>query len=158
MFSHILVPVDGSPAANQGLSQAAGLARALGATVRLFHVIDLHLIYMDPTGMTGLSGMSGLKEYEVKLREVGRDILQAARLAIESPDLRVEVCATECYTPNVADKIIAEARSWPADLIVMGTHGRRGLRGLVMGSDAESVLHASPVPMLLVRGDGTTQA
>jgi nucleotide-binding universal stress UspA family protein len=51
----------------------------------------------------------------------------------------------------VADEIVKQAKEWLADLIVMGTHGRRGLERLAMGSDAELVLRLSPVPVLLVR-------
>jgi nucleotide-binding universal stress UspA family protein len=52
---------------------------------------------------------------------------------------------------RVADEIVKQAKEWLADLIVMGTHGRRGLERLAMGSDAELVLRLSPVPVLLVR-------
>jgi len=53
-----------------------------------------------------------------------------------------------------ADLILAQAKEWPADLIVMGTHGRRGLRRLAMGSDAEGVIRGAPVPVLLVHDAG----
>jgi nucleotide-binding universal stress UspA family protein len=57
----------------------------------------------------------------------------------------------ETLAGPAADAIVAEAKKWKADLIVMGTHGRRGVRRLVMGSDAEQVLRETPVPVLLVR-------
>ncbi|SMC29992.1 Nucleotide-binding universal stress protein, UspA family [Andreprevotia lacus DSM 23236] len=148
MYKRILVPLDGSPAAEKGLQQAIPLAATLGAELRLFHVIDLHLIYMDVTGM-GSAAVLG--DYEQRLRQLGRDLLQAAREQAEQTGVAADVRMAECYAPQVAELIVAEASRWPADLIVMGTHGRRGLRGLVMGSDAESVLHVSPVPVLLVR-------
>ena len=57
-------------------------------------------------------------------------------------------------TGRVADLIVEEANKWGADLIVMGTHGRRGLRHAVLGSDAEAVMQAAKVPVLLVRYPG----
>ncbi|HEX2099233.1 MAG TPA: universal stress protein, partial [Candidatus Synoicihabitans sp.] len=58
------------------------------------------------------------------------------------------------FTGRVAGVIVQEAKTWGADLIVMGTHGRRGIRHAVLGSDAEAVVHAAPVPVLLVRAPG----
>ena len=52
----------------------------------------------------------------------------------------------------VGAAIVEYAEQWPADLIVIGTHGRRGIRRLAMGSDAEFVIRTTPVPVLLVRG------
>jgi nucleotide-binding universal stress UspA family protein len=54
---------------------------------------------------------------------------------------------------RVAELIVEQARQWPADVIVMGTHGRRGFNHLLMGSDAEAVIRLSPVPVLLVKQD-----
>ena len=65
--------------------------------------------------------------------------------------VKVETELFECTAPTVADLIVEQARRWPADMIVMGTHGRRGLTRLLMGSDAEMVLRNSPVPVLMVR-------
>jgi len=71
----------------------------------------------------------------------------AARNGIDA-----ESVVTETLKDRVAGVILREARDWRADLIVMGTHGRRGFGHLVLGSDAEAVLHDAPVPVLLIRG------
>ena len=65
--------------------------------------------------------------------------------------LSVDSVMFEIVGGHAADIIVAQAKKWRADIIVIGTHGRRGLRRLVMGSDAEEVVRTSPVPVLLVR-------
>ena len=65
--------------------------------------------------------------------------------------IKVEPVLLETVGRRVADLIIKQAKKWRADVIVLGTHGRRGLSRLVMGSDAEVVLRETPIPVLLVR-------
>ena len=64
----------------------------------------------------------------------------------------------ESFGGRAAEFIVAQAKKWGADLIVLGTHGRRGVKRLVMGSDAEQVVRTSPVPVLLVRAKAATRA
>jgi nucleotide-binding universal stress UspA family protein len=61
----------------------------------------------------------------------------------------------ECFARRTSDVVIEQATSWPADLIVLGTHGRRGIGRVMMGSDAEDIVRSAPVPVLLVRAVGT---
>ena len=65
---------------------------------------------------------------------------------------RAKLKLVETPAGSVGTMIVEQAQEWPADLIVLGTHGRRGIRRLVMGSDAEYVVRTTPVPVLLVRG------
>ena len=87
------------------------------------------------------------------MREGGQSILAAARKRVEDAGIPVEVQMREVFGSRIGDSVLDEAANWPADLIVIGTHGRRGLRRLVLGSDAEHILRSAPVPVLLVRGD-----
>lgn len=146
MYQRILVPIDGGPIAAQGLHEAITLAARLGSTLRLLHVVDLHLLYMDAFGM-GL-----LPDAVAQLHTAGEEILTKAKQLVDAQGVTVETRLTECKAPTVADTIIDEADRWCADLIVMGTHGRRGVRHLVMGSDAEGVLRRTRVPVLLIHG------
>lgn len=145
MYKKILVPVDGSDASQRGLAEAVKLAKSLGAAVRLVHVVNEFI--MD-TAYAPAMYNEGLID---SLREIGRKTLKDAEAKVVAQGLKPEVELLETIGGRAADAIVGQAASWPADLIVMGTHGRRGVRRMVMGSDAELVLRLSPVPVLLVR-------
>ena len=87
-----------------------------------------------------------------KLARSGRAVLDAARRSAKQLGVEAEIVLREPLTKRVADEVLSEAKRWRADLIVMGTHGRRGLRRLVLGSDAEHIVRMAAVPVLLVRG------
>ena len=147
MYQRILVPVDGSATSNQGLDEAIKLARLTGARLRLINVVD------ELSFATGAA--AGFSVYTVdvleSLRQAGQDILQAASQRVQQGQVGVESALFECFDRRVSDLIVDEASKWHADLIVLGTHGRRGVRRLVLGSDAEQILRSATVPVLLVR-------
>lgn len=146
MYAKILVPVDGSPTSDRGLDEAIQLARLTGASVKLLHVIDLMTISMAPeTGAALTSQMVQL------LTEEGQQLLARAEARMKSAGVGVETQLVESSAGRVCDQVVEEARRWPADLIVIGTHGRRGVGRLMLGSDAEQIARLSPVPVLLVR-------
>lgn len=147
MYSRILVPVDGSDAANRGLMEAIAMAKSEGATLRLVHVVN------DLVFDTGYAPTMLYDQLIDSLRGAGKEILRKAESMAREQDVEPHTVLLESIGARVAELIVEQARQWPADLIVMGTHGRRGLRRLVMGSDAEVVLSLSPVPVLMVRGD-----
>ncbi|GLR13713.1 universal stress protein [Chitinimonas prasina] len=146
MYKRILVPLDASPTASSGLEEAIRLAHALRAKLHLFHVVDLHLVYMD------YNGTAELADYVHALREAGQELLHKAQALAARQDVSAEVHAEECRTAETINLILQEARRTHADLLVIGTHGLRGFQRLVMGSTAEGVARLSPVPVLLVRG------
>jgi nucleotide-binding universal stress UspA family protein len=146
MYSRILVPIDGSRTSERGFIEALALAERLGAHLDVLHVVDARLLMSEMSGMATpqqlledwrASGDKLVAEAIERGRARGVDTAGAVRV-----DAALRVC----------DLIVEEARSSGAQLIVMGTHGRRGLRRLALGSDAELVLRESPVPVLLVRG------
>ena len=149
MFKRILVAIDGSPTANRGLKCAIELAADQHAKLYIIHVIDDMTIAPRMDG--GLFPAEYLDKAIESMRVAGRKLIaEAKKLAVER-GLDVQAAFVEMLGPTVAQTIVAEATKQNADLIVLGTHGRRGLRRLVLGSDAESVLRDSPVPVLLVR-------
>jgi nucleotide-binding universal stress UspA family protein len=85
------------------------------------------------------------------LHERGEEILNEAAGIARQQGVEVETTLIETVAGPVGEVIVEAAEKWPADLIVLGTHGRRGIRRLVMGSDAEYVVRTTPVPVLLVR-------
>ena len=145
MYKRILVPIDGSSTANRGLREAVRLAKQQGAALCLFHVVDETFL------VTAGDGMAFPDELFKSLRNEGRKILTRAEALARKSGVRARAVLAERITGPAADAIVREARRCKADLIVMGTHGRRGVRRLVMGSDAEQVLRETPVPVLLVR-------
>lgn len=145
MISRILVPIDGSRTAERGLREALALAAPLKARLVLLTVVDDYPL---------LAGMATAAVYEESRRlmlDRGRQLLQEARAVAEAQQVPVETVLREVTTQGVADAIVEEARERRCDLVVMGTHGRRGLTRLALGSDAELVLRDAPVPVMLVR-------
>ena len=146
MYSRILVPVDGSATSARGLAEAIALARLTGAQLRLVHVVDEISFSMAADGFSGMGS-----EMLSLLREGGAKVLADARALVEAAGLAVDTVLKDSFQGRVCDLVVAEAQAWPADLIVIGTHGRRGAGRLFMGSDAEQVLRLASVPVLLVR-------
>lgn len=148
MYGKILVPVDGSDASNLGLKAAIKLAKQHRSQLRVLHVVSeavLDYSYADIYSGTLVDA----------LRRAGRDILHVAESTAKAAGLEPELRLVECIGKPAASAIVEHAKEWPADLIVLGTHGRRGIRRLALGSDAEQVLRTAPAPVLLVRGGST---
>lgn len=145
MYKRILCPIDGSPSSNRGMSEAIHLAKDQNAKLRFLHVVDTFYPIMDIT--------AGFNVIEIAqaLSENGKKILKKAVEAAQKEGLTAESEMKEAAGDAVSQFILSEAKKWPADLIVMSTHGLRGIERLVMGSDAETVVRTSHVPVLLVK-------
>jgi nucleotide-binding universal stress UspA family protein len=145
MYSKILVPVDGSPTAELGLQQAIGLGQALKSQLRFVFVVNDYY-----TVMPFLEGAFA-GDLLARVREEGRHVLHAANERARASAVACEAVLLEDSHTEIGARLLQDAADWGAELIVMGTHGRRGLRRVVLGSDAEYVLRHSTVPVLLVR-------
>ncbi len=145
MYQNILVPIDGSDTAALGLREAIDLARALGGRIRLLHVVNT----MPWIG--GDVAPAVLDELITQLRSTGECILHEAKRTASAAEIEIDTRIIEAPGERAGEMIVAEARSWPAQLIVCGTHGRRGLKRLLLGSDAEYIVRHSSVPVLLIR-------
>jgi len=148
MYQRMLVPVDGSETARRGLDEAIKLSKALGASVRLVHIVDETPLAMNPE--TGIAAAPLVADFV----EAGKQIIEEAHAFALAQGVEVATALHENFTGRVADRILEEARKSGAELIVMGTHGRRGIRHVVLGSDAEAVVRGATVPVLLVRAPG----
>lgn len=146
MFKRILVPVDGSYTSGLGLEKAIRLAREQRAALCLIHVVDERVTAQYLEG-----GATVLDQVLDSLRAGGKEVLAKAEAKARKQRVRVKTVLVENVIRSVADVIVGQARKWRADLIVLGTHGRRGISRLVMGSDAEGVVRTTPVPVLLLR-------
>jgi len=148
-YPHILVAIDGSEAATCALTEAIKLAKSLDSRLRLLHVVNEHVLDVTYEGGTY---PSGLIEF---LRDQGRRIVREALASAQSQGVEAQTVVLESIGGPAASLILEQATLWPAHLIVMGTHGRRGLWRMALGSDAENVARQAPAPVLLVhRGSG----
>ena len=145
MYRRILAPVDGSVAAGQGLQEAIKLALAGNATLYLIHIVNEFLL--DPVYVPSALRESLFESFRIS----GQGVLARAQAAARQAGVAYEGDLIETIGGNVSQLILEAARARGADLIVMGTHGRRGMRRLTLGSDAEAVLRSSTLPVLLVR-------
>ncbi len=146
MYQRILVPLDGSPAAESGLREAVGCAKGQkGATLFFLHVVD------DFSMLVEMTSVRSFEEMLKGLRQYGLEVLAKARRSAEEAGVHSEGLLREVTNERVAEVIVDQARQHQCDLIVMGTHGRRGFSRIAMGSEAEQVARTSPVPVLLVR-------
>lgn len=146
MYQKILVPIDGSPTANEGLAEAVKLGKLTGARLRLLHAVDMLSITLTPEASMSLS-----QPLIDTLKRAGQDILDKAKASVMAAGLEADTVLVDTLSGRISDLVVEEARKWGAELIVIGTHGRRGVGRLVLGSDAEQVLRLAPVPVLLVR-------
>lgn len=147
MFKRILVAVDGSQTSDRALQEAIELAQVLQGQLRIVHAVDIVSIYMgaefvDPTAISDA------------IIQSGQDILSKAAAVARQAQIPVEtrLIVIDSLGHRIPEMIAADAEAWPADLIVIGTHGRRGINRLLLGSVAEGVLRVATKQVLLIRG------
>lgn len=144
MFSRILVPVDGSAASDEAVKTAVFMAAAFKASVAIVSVID-------PFAFTGVgSDMAyGQNEYLEAAQAQADVAIKAARVICA--DSAVEATSSVMEGNSVYTSIIEAADTLGADVIVIGSHGRRGIEKLILGSVTAQVLEHSHLPVLVVR-------
>ena len=149
MYKRILVPTDGSDTSTLGLREAIKLAKDQKAQIRIMHVVD-EMVIASPDLYTVMPD-----NLIADLREAGQSILASSQAMVQEAGITVDTQLIEAFGSRAGEHVVKVAQDWPADLIVCGTHGRRGLRRIVLGSDAEYIVRRSPVPILLVRAIGS---
>ena len=142
MYKRILCPIDGSVTAQLGLDHAIELAKDQQAELIILHVMDNTVFLIYPPLLEGPFD---------EVRNYGKKILSEAQDKARAKGVTAEIRMIEIAVGRVADAIVEQIDKLRADLVVMGTHGRRGASLLFMGSDASIVVAASPVPILLVK-------
>jgi nucleotide-binding universal stress UspA family protein len=144
MYNRILVATDGSDTASRACTEAISLASDQKARLRVLYVIS----YAYVSAVLGSAYTGDLLR---RMRADAQSTLEATEAAARSAGLEVEPRLLEHQSTQIGEAIIEDAEKWQADLIVMGTHGRRGFARAVIGSDAEYVASHARVPLLLVR-------
>jgi nucleotide-binding universal stress UspA family protein len=152
MYSRILVPVDGSEPSQCGLREAIGIARDNGSTLVL-----LHVIVQIPVTL-GYPGVADYGQVWDMLDHAGKEIVERAGQGAAAAGVAFVTRLVDGGVAPACDVIVAQAETERCELIVMGTHGRRGMKRLALGSDAELVVRHSTVPVLLVKPGPAAQA
>lgn len=151
MYKRILVPVDGSPTSTKALTAALQLARDGGGRVLLLHVVEA-MAFVDGYDLYG--GQSG--ELLKVMREAGAKVLDDALAIAQSAGVEADKQLFDRFGERLGEIVANAAREWKADLIVLGTHGRRGIGRVLLGSGAEQIIRLAPTPVLVIRsGDET---
>lgn len=144
MYQRILIPVDGSPTSERAIEEAVQFAHQQGAEVEVIMIIE-DLLYFEDDGVNYAALLDIVKSNNEKILAAAERKFQQAGVAVVSKLL-------EAKGERIANKIVAEAKSFQADLIIIGTHGRSGFSRMVLGSVAEAVLRMAHIPVLLIRG------
>lgn len=149
MYNRILISTDGSEIAQKGVDHGLALAKTLGAEVTIITVTERFPVYTSGVGYDLAWSGVALAEYSEGQTKAADSILAAAKQSAQ----RLGVTADTLHVPEaeVAEAIIAAAQERNCDLIVMASHGRRGLGRLMLGSKASEVLAHTDIPVLVVR-------
>ncbi len=148
MYNRILVAIDGSDTSDRALTEAMNLAKECHSSLRLIHVVDLNVAYSDIAS-------PNILDLQDALEAAGRNTIEKTSATVRAAGIRFDakLATTDRLGQHIYDVIDEEATRWPADLVVAGTHGRRGIRRLLLGSVAEGLARISSKPLLLIRGE-----
>lgn len=149
MYKHILISTDGSDVARKGVDHGLSLAKSLGATVTIITVTEPFPYSASAAGMGWAPGPDDVALYQEGQKEYADKLLAKVKQAAD----KLGVGASVLHVPDArpAEAIVEAARSEDCSLIVMASHGRRGLGRLLLGSQTSEVLTYSPVPVLVIR-------
>ena len=148
MHRRILVAIDGSSTSNKAISAALEMASYSGgkSIIALIHVLD-EMAYF--TGLDPYAGQSC--SVTSLMREAGGKILADGLMIVQAAGVKGETVLVDRLGERLAETVAAKAIAWNASLIVVGTHGRRGIGRMLMGSGAEQIIRMAPCPVLVVR-------
>lgn len=145
MYKRILVAIDGSETSDRALQEAISLSKEQQSALRLVHVID-----KTPLSVGEIGWMSDAQLEDIFLKS-GQKIIDKAQDQVHHAGMEATSALPQTVGRRIASVIAEEARQWPADLIVIGTHGRHDLEHLLLGSVAEGVIRIASIPVLLIR-------
>lgn len=149
MFKHILIATDGSELANKGLDQGIALAKQLAATITIVTITDLFPSY----GIVVAPGLSTspevFDEYRESMAQHAKAIVHEAITKVKAAGIIADGVHIENQSP--AHGIVEAATTYNADLIIVSSHGRRGVNKLLLGSQTSEVLALSKIPVLVVK-------
>ncbi|RDU99350.1 universal stress protein [Trinickia dinghuensis] len=147
MYTRILVPMDGSSTAQRAFDHALAMARECHAELIPLYVVDVPMVAYEAPGFDPTIVREALLQ-------TGEQLKKETGAAMKRDDVKGTPRVVEADKPgaNIPERILEEARATHCDLVVMGTHGRRGVKRLMLGSVAERFTRMSCCPVLLVPG------
>lgn len=145
MYQRILVPYDGSAPSRAGLREAMGLAFESGATLVVLNVVSELPVLIGGEAYVNYGQIAEI------LMKNGQALAQEAASVARKDGVKCEMHVIDAGAVPVCDVIVDQIAAQRCDLVVMGTHGRRGLKRLTLGSDAEMVVRRASVPVLLAK-------
>lgn len=148
MSKRIFVAIDDSPTSQRALDEAIRLAGALGATLCIATAIDDGPLLQHGMGLGSYIDVEKVKD---EMRQSAAALLQAAGTKAAAAGCRAEQQLIEPSPRRIAEMIAEAAHQWQADLIVAGTHGRRGVERMLVGSVAENLVRIATTSVMLVR-------
>ena len=144
MFERIVVALDGSDVSETALAVGAGLAKGLGVPLHLVRVADMAVLHWGPTGAA--AAYAELSDEMTREKQEAEQYLEAHAAPLRQDGQNVTI---EVRSGSAVDEIVDAVR--PSDLLVVASHGRSGLKRLVLGSVAEEVVKQAPAPVLVAR-------
>jgi nucleotide-binding universal stress UspA family protein len=148
MYKHILVPTDGSPLSAKAVKQAVAFAKSVGAKITAIHVSQEYRAMMDE-GFTVPAFATFKKRFEEQSAKYSNSLLDGVKSTAKAAGVECEGVAVVSDLPYEA--IIKQAKKSKCDLIMMASHGRKGLQSILLGSETAKVLTHSSIPVLVVR-------
>ena len=149
MYKHLFIAIDDSRTSRKALDEAIALAKVHGAVLEIAHAIDEELVHVfHARGVT----TTNAKQLKHVLESGGEEILKRAIETAEAAGVKVRTRLLKGHGEHTDDLIAAAARDSGADLLVVGSHGRRGVRRLLLGSVAENLVRKVGISVLIVRG------
>jgi nucleotide-binding universal stress UspA family protein len=147
MYKRIVVAIDGSKTSDTALGEAIKLAGESSAIVLSLHVCEEMPVMWQPDAMSVVPIQDILKS----IADAGAALLEKHKSLAASQGVLIETKLVETVGGRTGSVISEEAQKWAADLLVIGTHGRKGFEHFLMGSVAEGVIRTASMPVLLVR-------
>ncbi|PSJ57335.1 universal stress protein [Pseudaminobacter soli (ex Li et al. 2025)] len=149
MYKHILIATDGSDLAQKGVEQGLSLAKSLEAKVVALTVTEPFPVYGMAGNFAWVGSPADIEGYNQSSKEFAQRVLGAAKEAADKMGVQIEIMHADDSTP--AEAILATSESKGCDLVVMASHGRRGLNRILLGSQTLEVVTHSKVPVLVVK-------
>ena len=148
MYTHILLPTDGSKLSAKAVKESIRLAKSIGARLTAIHVVQEYQTMLDE-GFVMPAGAALKTRFDEETRKRSQKILDAVKAEASASNVSCECITVTSDAPYEA--IVKHAKKARCDLIAMASHGRKGLSSLLLGSETAKVLTHSTIPVLVIR-------
>jgi len=145
MFKHILIPTDGSVMSKKMIQDSVNFAKSIGAEVTALHVMPAYSVYGNEADMV----VDTKEKFESECIEAATEYLDEIQTVADAAGVKCESVHVTSNYPY--DAIIRQCEKRQCDLIAMASHGRQGVKGLILGSETQKVLIHSKIPVLVYR-------